>query len=136
MKEKLSELKLDKNNSIVIGSGILQALGIRKSNDIDLVVTEVEYNRLKTEGKLEAHINKYGKEVLTNDLFDIGSSWDVLGKKFEFADFVGDSIIIDEVRYTTLGFIYLVKNSWIKEGTGRPKDMEDLRLIEEYRKTH
>ena len=37
--KKLRELGLNADNAIVIGSGILQALGIRKSNDIDLVVT-------------------------------------------------------------------------------------------------
>lgn len=37
-KNKLATLGLSARNSVVIGSGILDALGIRKSNDIDVVV--------------------------------------------------------------------------------------------------
>jgi|SRR3989338_751658 len=136
MNNKLNELGLDASNSIVIGSGILQALGIRISKDIDLVVSQDAYVRLKESGKFSPYVNQYKKEVLIDDLFEIGTSWDVLNKKYQFDDFKDDSIVIDEVRYVTLDFLYKVKDSWFKAGTARPKDLDDLNLIEEFKNRH
>lgn len=133
MKGKLLSLGLNSDNSVVIGSGILQALGIRDSKDIDLVVTQDEYDRLKKSGRFEAHETQYKREVLKDQLFEIGTSWDVLDKKYRFNDFGKDSVVIDGVRYVTLDFLYRTKESWLKAGTARPKDINDLELIEEYR---
>lgn len=51
MKKTLQKLSLNPDNSIVIGSGILQALGIRKSKDIDIVATQEIYDSLKKTGE-------------------------------------------------------------------------------------
>ena len=40
IKNKLIELGLNSENAVVIGSGILNALNLRESKDIDVVVTE------------------------------------------------------------------------------------------------
>jgi hypothetical protein len=133
IKQKLLEIGLSSDNSVVIGSGILQALKIRDSKDIDLVVTENEYEGLKQGGKLTTHVTKYKKEVLKDDLFEIGTSWDVLDKEYKFEDFENNSVVIDGVRYITLDFLYKTKESWLKGGTARPKDINDLELLEEYK---
>jgi len=134
MKDKLDKLGLNPKNSVVIGSGILQALKIRNSNDIDIVASKNAYDRLKESGKFSAHLSKRKKEILKNDLFEIGTSWDVLGKRYELNDFNNDSEIIEGVRYITLDFLYGVKENWLKEGTARPKDITDLKLIKKYKK--
>ena len=137
MKKRLLSLGLNSNNSIVIGSGILNVLGIRKSNDIDIVVDENIFTQLKNISgfKYSEHMN--GKICkLSNSRIEIVSGWEVLGKFHRFKDFQDKSIIIDGVRYITLDFIYKAKKSWLKEKAQRPKDVEDLKLIEEYKKTH
>lgn len=134
MEDKLKELDLNHNNSVVIGSGILQALGIRNSKDIDLVVPQKDYNRLRDSGQFSIKVSEYTKkEILTDDLFEIGTSWEVLDKSYEFNDFIKNSIVIDGVRYVTLDFLYEVKNSWVQLGTSRPKDIDDLQLIKQYK---
>lgn len=134
MKKKIYALDLNQNNSVVIGSGILQALGIRESKDIDMVVTQKMYDSLKKSGKFEEYKTQYKREVLKNGLFEIGTDWNVLGKSYKFEDFENDSEIIDGVRYITLNFLYRAKDSWLKDGTARPKDIHDLKLIDKYRK--
>ncbi len=131
MKKILQKLGLNPNNSIIIGSGILQALGIRKSKDIDIVVNQEIYDSLKKSGKFTTSKN-HGRETLTDDLFEIGTSWNVLGKSHNFKDFDNDSIVIDGVRYITLDFLYKAKRSWVQGGYARQKDIEDIKLIEKY----
>lgn len=135
MKKTVGKLGLLSSNSIVIGSGILQALGIRESNDIDLVVTEEVYFSLKKTGRLKVTLN-HGKKILSDDTFEIGMSWFVFGKTYKFEDFKDESVVIDGVRYIKLDFLYRVKKSWLKDKVVRPKDIRDVELIEEYLKSN
>lgn len=131
MKKTLQKLGLNQDNSIVIGSGILEALGIRKSKDIDIVASQKIYNSLKKSGQFNVAEN-HGREILADDKFEIGTSWTVLGKSYRFKDFIGKSIIVDGVRYITLNFLHKAKKSWIRRKNARQKDIEDVKLIEKY----
>lgn len=131
MKETLEKIDLTPDNCVVIGSGILQALGIRQSHDIDVVAKEEIYSKLKETGKFEIEQN-HGREILKDDTFEIGTSWFVLDKAYRFEDFEKESVMIDGVRYITLDFLLRVKKSWVTEGTVRDKDLNDIKLIEEY----
>ncbi len=133
MKKILQKLGLNPNNSIVIGSGILQALGIRKSKDVDVVATPKIYNSLKKSRKFKT-LESHGREILEGGLFEIGTDWRVLGKLYRFEDFANDSVTIEGVRYITLDFLYKVKKSWFDGGYARQKDIEDLKLIERYKR--
>lgn len=53
IKNKLSEIGLTSESSIVIGSGILNVLNLRESKDIDIVVTEEKYRELLMEDYLK-----------------------------------------------------------------------------------
>lgn len=55
---------------IVVASGILNALGIRDSDDIDLVITQSLYDKLKAQGWTE--INKGSYSVLEHGPFEAG----------------------------------------------------------------
>jgi hypothetical protein len=127
----LHKLGLSPDNSIVIGSGILEALGIRKSKDIDIVVNQKAYDSLRKSGQFNVTEN-HGREILTDDKFEIGTSWTVLGKSYKFEDFVEKSIIVNGVRYITINFLYKAKKSWICRKNARQKDIEDVKLIEAY----
>lgn len=131
MKRILQKIGLSPDNSVVIGSGILQALNIRKSKDIDLVITKDLYDSLKKSGKFIVSAN-HGREILVDDRFEIGTNWFVLGKHYGFGDFEKESIIIEGVRYITLDFLYRVKKSWLAQKDVRQKDIDDIKLIEEY----
>ena len=85
MEKNLEEFYLNSENSIVVGSGILQVLDIRKSNDIDLVVTPKIYDSLINSGKFTV-LKYYSREILKNNIFEIGTDWVVLGKSYKFED--------------------------------------------------
>ena len=133
IKSNLGKINLNQNNSIVIGSGILNALSIRKIKDIDLVVDSNAYIRLSSDKHFEKSEN-HGQEILTDELFEIGRNWDVMGKNRNFKDFLPDSIVINDVRYITLQFLLDVKKSWVKDKDVRQKDIDDIELIENYLK--
>jgi len=128
-KEILKTFNLDEHNSIVIGSGILQALGIRPSNDIDLVVTNDIYASLKDSGSFKVTEN-HGREILAGDRLEIGADWFVLGKSYTFTDLEAVSTVIDGVRYNSLDFLLQVKQSWVlHDAVVRQKDIDDVKLI-------
>lgn len=133
IKDELNKIGLTPDNSIVIGSGILNALGIRETKDIDVVVDENTYVRLSSDSHFEKKIN-HGQEVLIDELFEIGISWNVLGKTWKFNDFLSNSVLIDNVRYLTLQFLLNVKRSWLKDKDVRQKDIDDIKLIEDHLK--
>ena len=132
IKSKLAGLNLLTNNSIVIGSGIMNALNIRPSNDIDVVVSSSTYENLRTSGKFNVE-TKHGRQILTDSIFEIGKSWSVLGKDYNLTDLLKESVIINDVHYITLDFLLSVKESWLKDEDVRQKDIEDVQLIKEHR---
>ena len=132
IKSKLAGLNLLTDNSIVIGSGIMNALNIRPSNDIDVVVSSSTYENLRTSGKFNVE-TKHGRQILTDSIFEIGKSWSVLGKDYNLTDLLKESVIINDVHYITLDFLLSVKESWLQDENVRKKDLEDDQLIKEHK---
>lgn len=133
IKNKLKELGLGPDNSVVIGSGILSALNLRESKDIDAVVTEEKYKEFHANSSFKKEQN-HGREILTDDLFEIGTGWTVIGKNYKFDDLLDYSIVMDGVRYNTVEFLLDVKRHWFTNGEARQKDIYDIRLMEDYLK--
>ncbi len=121
-KQRIAELNLPENSYVVVGSGILGALGIRESSDIDLVVTEEAYDKVE---KLGWQHGKWGEKVVLQDgVFDVGKDW--YGEHTE--DLLKRAQIIDGVPYLSLNEVY----EW-KRRRGQDKDLRDLKLIDNYR---
>mgnify|MGYP001615810733 CR=1 FL=1 len=135
IKDELEKIGLTSDNSVVIGSGILSALNIRESKDIDIVVDEKIYERLSGDSRFNKSEN-HGREILTDKLLEIGTSWGVLDKNWKFEDFLSKSAAIDGVRYITLEFLLAVKKSWLLDKDVRQKDIDDVELIENYLKSN
>lgn len=131
IKSKLGELDLHPRNAVVIGSGILNALCLRENKDIDVIVTEEKYKELCANGRFKKEQN-HGREVLTDGLFEIGTSWTVVGNTQKFPDLVEVSTVIDGVRYNTIQFLLDAKRGWLEEGDVRQKDIDDVKLMEKY----
>lgn len=129
------ELGLDTENSIITGSGILQALNIRQSGDIDLMVTTEIFDRLKNSGEYKLVNKEYG-DILSGKNIDLRKVWRVLNKEYDFSSIKKETIIIDGYRYLSPDFLYRVKKSWIKRGTARPKDVKDVKLLNNYLNQH
>ena len=125
---RLNALGLDPANSIVVGSGIMAALGIRPAQDLDLVVSESAYQRLRRRPELVS-TQVYGQAILTGDDLEIGRLWPVLGDECDLATLSQRSVVLDGVRYVSLDFLRDVKEHW-----GRDKDRRDVGLIRDYQK--
>ncbi len=130
-KKELIKVGLDSDNAVVIGSGILDALNLRESGDIDVVVTEEKYKEMADNYRFKKK-EKHGKELIADDLLEIQTSWTVAGKTWEFNDLLNRSTVIDNVRYNTVQFLLDAKRCWIASGNARQKDIDDVRLMEQY----
>ncbi len=131
-KKELAKFSLDETNSVVINSGILNALGIRESHDIDISVNEEVFEKLKSNKNLNLITNEFGKPMLVNDIMDISLGWvQNSNLSFIYEDLLKDNrtVIINGVRYLDLETLLEGKRLW-----GREKDKEDVKLIEEYLK--
>jgi len=131
IKNKLDELGLNSDNAVVIGSGILSVLNLRQNKDIDVVATEEKYKKLSYNDRFYKKQN-HGREILTDDLFEIRTSWTVVGKNWKFEDLLNNSKIIGGVRYNSVEFLLNAKRHWIADGEGRQKDIDDVKLMEQY----
>jgi hypothetical protein len=116
---------------VVIGSGILNSLGIRPSRDIDVVTTAGKYKELSRDNLFKKE-QRHGREILVGGVFEIRTDWPVIGKTWEYDDLLNQSTIIDCVRYITIDFLLNAKQHWIADGYGRPKDLADVALMERY----
>lgn len=131
IKSKLLKINLTPKNSVVIGSGILNALNIRASKDIDVVVTKEKYKQLSANLRFKKE-HKNNRETLTDGLFEIILSWSVMGKKWSYRNLLPHSIVINGIRYITIEFLLNAKQSWLVDGSIRQKDIDDIKLMEEY----
>lgn len=120
--QKLGKLNLPINGYVVVGSGVLNASGIRESNDIDIIVSKSIYDKFEAEGWQQA--NWSDQIVLKKDVFDIGTNWYGL----QVDQLLKNAQYVDGIPYLSLDGVY----QW-KKKLGREKDLADLKLIDEHR---
>ena len=119
--QKINNLNLPPRNFIVVGSGIMQVLGIRQSSDVDLIVSEEVFHLLGEQGW--EHGEWPDQPVLKRDVFDVGTHWE--GKRL--AELLQAATTIEDVPFLSLHDLRL----W-KVNQARPKDLVDVGLIDEY----
>jgi hypothetical protein len=120
--EKIQKLNLPKRSYIVVGSGILNALAIRQSSDIDLIVIKNVYDKFENLGW--DHGKWPDQVVMEKDVFELGTNW--YGKNVD--ELLDRAEYIDNIPYLSLNDVY----EW-KKSLGREKDLNDLKLIDKYR---
>ncbi len=117
--DELKKLKLLKY--VILGSGALAVRGIRENKDLDVLVDEKTFEKLKKKYSLS---DKGAIEIGNIEVWSHFRPW------FEDANLlIEDCDIINGFRFMKLK--YLV--SW-KQWCGREKDLSDLKLVEEYLK--
>ena len=128
-KQELSKLSLNEENSVVIGSGILNALGLKESHDIDAVVSTETLLKILAENEVIETTNEYGAVLYTNGIVEFGDRWymDDPMEDLTYEDLLKRTITIDGVRYVTLDVLQEVK-----EHLRREKDISDIQLIKQY----
>lgn len=115
----LTELKglgLPADEYAVYGSGPLAVRGIRRANDVDLIVTERLYE------KLEGHLLPGDGKQLSENI-EAFRTWP--GAPATVEELIARADIIDAIRFVRLADVA----AW-KAWRGRPKDLEDVGLLQ------
>ena len=121
--QRIKDLNFPLDQLIVIGSGLLDAYGLREADDIDLVVSEDLYHTLKVTGQYTEGI-KQDETYLVKDKLEIWMSW---GSGIDFAYLQHDGVVIDGVTFVNPTFLI----AW-KRTRGSDKDIKDIKLLERY----
>ncbi len=123
--ERLRALGLDPDNFVVVGSGLLDVLGIRTADDIDLVVSHSLYEELSQHPSwVMTEVD--GHELLQTKGSEAWLAWDNDGKP-NFDELVGDNNVVAGYNFVTLARL----RRW-KVEHDRPKDQRDVVLIDAY----
>ena len=126
----LRQLALPSDQYAVFGSGLLDVLGIRKSNDIDLIVTENLFRELSVCGEWRKMLCPDGFPGLKHRTENIDLFYESkmpLCSKAEIQEKIRRATMIDGVTFVQLGDIL----AW-KRALGREKDIGDVKKIETY----
>jgi len=119
--QKLDDLKLPKDSYAITGSGPLAIRDIREADDIDVLVKGNLWEKLKNSYVPydEKHIKIENIEIWS----DFINLTPILDKV------INDAEIIEGYPFVSLNYTI----SW-KKYLGREKDLQDIFLIEEYKK--
>ena len=123
---ELHDLGLPEGSYMVMGSGILDVLGIREADDIDLVVTREVYEELREAGWAEA-VASNGSERLEQGMFQVYNRWLDETKVKSLEELIVEADWVHEIAFNSLS-----KLAFYKRRRGRDKDLTDLHLIQNY----
>ncbi len=119
--QRITDLHLIDDRYIIVGSGVLQALGIRETEDVDLLVTQADYDRLVAAGWPVDDSDQ--EPVIRHEQYDIAARWE--GKTVD--ELLEETIVIDGLRY--LHPLALLR--W-KIANAREKDQDDIAALQAF----
>lgn len=120
--DMVKRLNLEPRSYVVIGGGVMEALGLRQTMDVDMVVSKSVYRHFKDKGWKE-YVHDDGKRVLSHRGYKLMSSY--MGR--DLGRLLKNSFTMKGVRF--IGINDLIKS---KEQFGRTKDLEDINLLRDY----
>lgn len=125
---QLRRLGLPLNKVLIVGSGTMALLGLKKNDDLDMWVTEDVFRNMKNNKKLKP-VMKHGRLFYETSDGMIEASNSMPCTKGRVEDYLKRAIIV-------YGFHFKAPNdviSW-KRCMGRPKDKQHIKMIENYLK--
>ncbi|MEK7164071.1 MAG: hypothetical protein AAB768_02930 [Patescibacteria group bacterium] len=127
--QKLRSLDLSTNDFAVFGSGPMYAHGLKDlGHDLDIIACREAWEMAKKLGKIElTEIGKTPVITLFGGEIEIFNDWDWCGWTPE--ELVDTAEIIDGIKFVSLEKVL----QW-KKIFGRAKDVEHVKIIEEYLK--
>ncbi len=111
---------------VVFGSGPMAVAGIRESSDIDLLVSDELAKQLKADGWQEIEKTPNDKPLVQGD-FEAHKSWEFSSYKPTLEHLLSTATVIDGVPFASLQEV----RKW-KTASARPKDLTDIKLIDNY----
>lgn len=122
---RVKNLKLPKGEFFVCGSAIMDVLGIRKAEDIDILVSPRLYNELENKG-WKKH-EKYNILQDKDKICGAKVTLDFMKENYSLEEIMPFAVIIDDIPFMSLEMLADAKRQM-----GREKDLRDIKLIEEY----
>ncbi len=121
--QRVKELNLPLDQLVVICSGLLDAYGLRMADDIDLVVSDELYEKLKQAGGYR-ELTMHDELYLLSDKLEIWKTW---GPQYDYETIKSTSVMIDGVSFINPDLLIIKKRQ-----LGRDKDLADIKLLEKY----
>lgn len=124
--EEVKKLGFPLGEYIVVGSGVLQAHGIREAKDIDIVATDYLCDQLKAAGWDEKPGKESGRALIKGNI-EVMSDCKTGSYRPNTEDLIDAAEIIRGVP-----FMSLIELKKFKQALGREKDARDIELIDLY----
>jgi hypothetical protein len=126
---EIEKLNLPKGEFLVLGSGILGALGIREVGDVDLLVRTALFEKLQKEGWVYEviEINGRSRGMLSHNFFQAFKDFWWRGEILDADEGFKRSETIKGINFISLEVLLEAKKE-MKRG----KDVQDVMLIEKY----
>lgn len=126
--QQVKALKLPIGKYALFGSAPLGIRGLKKCNDIDLIVVEEVWEEYKNKSGWDYKITENGVEHIESDNgnIEIWHDWRPWYK--DINQFINDAEIIDDLPFVKLDHVLEWKKKW-----GREKDLHDIEIIEKFR---
>lgn len=131
--EEIEKLDLPNDEVVVLGSGILSALGIREAEDIDLLIKPELFEKIKSEGWQYEIIEIEGKP---RDMLSKGNTQAFKDFWWEDKTLLPEEGIARAQKINGINFISLQTLLEYKKSMKREKDLRDVLLIEQYLRDH
>ena len=123
---KVKSLNFPPDSYVVFGSCPMAVAGIREANDIDLLVAAELFAQLKSDGWKELH--KSPSDIpLVHEVFEAHDNWNFSSYNPTLDHLLVNSEFVDNVPFASLEEV----KKW-KVASNRPKDLADIKLIEQY----
>lgn len=129
--QEVKGLNLPPGEYAITSSGPLGARGIREINDVDIIATRQLYERLKTQYGEET-AGPMRKVVISPrvEVFGPSSFPDKLPGEPSLEEQISSAEIIAGLPFVGLDYVIFYKKQM-----GREKDLQDLRMIDEWKRT-
>ncbi len=127
--QEVKKLELPAGEYMVFGSGVMSALGIKESQDIDLLVSPDLFYELKTRGwaQDEKEIDGRMRTRLVFGIFEAHKDFWYGAEDQDVLGMIQKTQLIEEIP-----FMSLEDTMEMKLRFGREKDLKDIELIKAY----
>lgn len=123
----MKRLRLPKSDYVVIGGGVLEALHLRGTQDVDVVVSDEVYREYKDTHHWQEYNQDNGKKILSHNGYNLMHSW--MGANIR--SLRKRAFMVDGIPMMSIN--QLIES---KRRLGRKKDLSDITLLEAYQRTH
>lgn len=124
---KVKELNWPAGSYCVFGSAPLALAGLREANDIDFLITPELLEELKQQPGWHQVYNGPKDEPYENGVYEVHANWDFSTYAPTLEHLLKTANVVEGVPFAALDEVRKWKLAW-----GRPKDMQDVALIDGY----